>query len=725
MRNISVRLAFLLGIAVSAGACGARGILQSDATHDIALAEDARDLDSVLQFAKSANTNDRIRAARAIGRIQKKDGVAALKELATDLDARVLTETLFAWGLLGGEDLGKPEWVARFQKHSSDVVRAAYAEALGRSGAGENIIICHQMLVTDERANVRGEAALAMWRLYPKRKLQEDAGEKTTSGSLASFAASLANFAVSEQNAEARWKQTYAIATMPAEGVHAPLIHLATDKDATVRLFAIRGLGKRRLDAGNVYIGAMDAAIISALSDKDDRVAAEAALALKNISITANDAKSLEQLYNRAVPFARRAAIRAIASNTESWNFTEARSVLIRSATDPSSWVRGERAAVPLVELVDVITNKSGLSRPAGLTPLGATDFFSDPDAHVRARALESILQISADLSAPLFTKALADPDYKVIAAAVALLPKTKLTNIAELLRNALAHPRGLVRENAADAFVEFYKNAKSIDPLDVAALANSIISARGEDLAESRASVIVALETVELARRKLGIDTINKNDENEKDLQGRIRVAILDALTDPDPTVLAKAKSAQEKLLDPTPMPKIMIPPPPRPAIPGIHVPAFVREPKVQVITNKGSFTIALFPEDAPIHTENYLQLAAQGHYNNTVWHRVEFNFVLQGGDHLGDGTGSRAAWGGCLRDEINKRKFMKGTLGMPKSDVADSGGCQMFITHIPTPHLDGRYTAFGQVTEGLEVLDLIEVGDRIENVKILDAGR
>jgi peptidyl-prolyl cis-trans isomerase B (cyclophilin B) len=85
--------------------------------------------------------------------------------------------------------------------------------------------------------------------------------------------------------------------------------------------------------------------------------------------------------------------------------------------------------------------------------------------------------------------------------------------------------------------------------------------------------------------------------------------------------------------------------------------------------------------------------------------------NFVIQGGDPDGNG------WGGpgySIPDEISRIGYGTGTVGMPKGGK-DTGGCQLFITHIPTPHLDGNYTVFGKVVSGLEVIDQIEVGDLI----------
>jgi cyclophilin family peptidyl-prolyl cis-trans isomerase len=91
--------------------------------------------------------------------------------------------------------------------------------------------------------------------------------------------------------------------------------------------------------------------------------------------------------------------------------------------------------------------------------------------------------------------------------------------------------------------------------------------------------------------------------------------------------------------------------------------------------------------------------------------------NFVIQGGDPLGNGMGD-SGW--SLRAEINPMPYKRGTLGMPRSAGFDTGGCQIFITHVPTPHLDGYYTVFGQVVSGLDAMDRIEVGDRITRAQV-----
>ena len=98
--------------------------------------------------------------------------------------------------------------------------------------------------------------------------------------------------------------------------------------------------------------------------------------------------------------------------------------------------------------------------------------------------------------------------------------------------------------------------------------------------------------------------------------------------------------------------------------------------------------------------------------------WHRVVADFVVQGGDPRGDGEGGP---GYTIRDEINQRPYLRGTVGMAL-DWADTGGSQFFITHSPQPHLDGRYTVFGQVVAGMDVVDAMRQWDLVRSIRIWD---
>ena len=120
----------------------------------------------------------------------------------------------------------------------------------------------------------------------------------------------------------------------------------------------------------------------------------------------------------------------------------------------------------------------------------------------------------------------------------------------------------------------------------------------------------------------------------------------------------------------------------------------------------------------DAPLTCLNFMTLARAGFFKGSTWHRVVPNFVAQDGDPRGDGEGGP---GYTIRDEINERPYLRGTMGMAL-DWADTGGSQFFLTHSPQPHLDGRYTVFGRIVAGLDVLDRIQPGDTILRVRVWD---
>ena len=140
-------------------------------------------------------------------------------------------------------------------------------------------------------------------------------------------------------------------------------------------------------------------------------------------------------------------------------------------------------------------------------------------------------------------------------------------------------------------------------------------------------------------------------------------------------------------------------------------------RQPAVEVKTEKGSFVIRLYGHDAPRTVANFVELAKKGFYKNLTFHRVVPNFVVQGGDPRGDGEGGP---GYLIPCEITAHPYRRGTVGMALSGK-DTGGSQFFVTTSAQPHLDGRYTSFGDVVSGMNVVDGLLEGDAIIDVSPL----
>lgn len=141
-----------------------------------------------------------------------------------------------------------------------------------------------------------------------------------------------------------------------------------------------------------------------------------------------------------------------------------------------------------------------------------------------------------------------------------------------------------------------------------------------------------------------------------------------------------------------------------------------FAKNPIVAIETSKGRITLELFIEEAPFTVQNFVKLAEQRFYDGLTFHRVVSNFVIQGGDPKGDGSGGPKR---SIRSEFTRRRFERGVIGMASAGK-DTEGSQFFIMHSHHPHLDGRYAAFGLVKSGFETLDKIEIGDKILSVKV-----
>ena len=126
-----------------------------------------------------------------------------------------------------------------------------------------------------------------------------------------------------------------------------------------------------------------------------------------------------------------------------------------------------------------------------------------------------------------------------------------------------------------------------------------------------------------------------------------------------------------------------------------------------VEFATSIGSFTVELYYRQAPKSCHNFVELARTGYYNNTIFHRIIANFMIQGGDPTGTGRGGDSIYGGKFEDEITRelKHTGAGILSMANAG-ANTNGSQFFITLAPTPWLDGKHTIFGRISSGMGVV-------------------
>jgi cyclophilin family peptidyl-prolyl cis-trans isomerase/HEAT repeat protein len=403
------------------------------------------------------------------------------------------------------------------------------------------------------------------------------------------------------------------------------------------------------------------------------------------------------------------AAIRALAQ----MGAAGAADVLARLAGDPSAHpnVRLEavtalgtlRAASALPVLQDLLTDDWPSLRAAALTASAAIDQETfvfvlsgmEPDRHWRVRAAlaDTLATLPPGIVLDRLRSMLTDEDKRVIPSVLAALTRLRATDVPKVLIERLDDSDFGVRAAAARELGRL-KPAGGAELLRKAyqtALPDSAYSARTAALdALVEYGPDEALETVRSALE-------------DKDWAVRVHAADLMARLEPSSDVRARIRPAPGQ-------------PSARYDDPQAIAPEF--SPHVFIETARGTIEFELAVLDAPQTAWNFMALARKGYFNGLEVHRVVPNFVIQDGDPRGDGSGGP---GYSIRDELNERPFLRGAVGMALA-WPDSGGSQYFIVHSPAPHLDARYTAFGHVVNGMDVVDRIRQGDVIQRVRVWD---
>ena len=319
----------------------------------------------------------------------------------------------------------------------------------------------------------------------------------------------------------------------------------------------------------------------------------------------------------------------------------------------------------------------------------------SDPDWRVRA-AMAAGLGANPAAGDSALAAMLADTDQRVLPAVLEALVAGRSPEVAGLLLERLEATDVVVRSTAARLL------AKLLPPGGEAALVAAYDAAESDASFRARAAIVEALAAY---GGDAGLGTLRR------------------ALADRDWVVRVEAAKHLERLgLESNPGEAI------RPAqgqrrvdhaAPHLTNPRV--SPHVYIETGHGTIEIELAVLDAPLTAESFTALARQGFFDGLTFHRVVPGEAVYSGDPRSDGNGGP---GFTLRDEPNELPFLRGTVGLAR-DRPDAGGSRFFIAQAPQPRLDGRRTAFGRVVAGMEAVDALQIGDRIERVLVWDGVR
>ena len=624
----------------------------------------------------------RRRAALAIGHVGLADGVQPLIAVLADPDPEVRQMAAFALGLLGDARARDPLVTALAD--ASPLVQGSAAEALGLLG---------EVSAADALAGLVGRVVQS-GALTPAPDDENDVRRDTPAAACRFAVYALVRLkaypqlaaAVLEPNGQPRvrwWPVAFALQRLEDKRALPALLTLAKDSHPYTRAFAVKGLAALR-DRTALPV------LMPLLSSGERSVLIETIRAVGRLGDPAAAETLLRLVHDAGTdPHVRLESVSALGGIRESATASvpDLRDSLLDLLSDPSPAVRA--AATRSLSAIDpdgFVIVLSGL----------------DPDPHWSVRAaLAAVLgTLPSDVALPRLEAMLADTDQRVIPAVLESLVKLKAPKAAGVLIDRLKADDAIVR-TAAAAGLGALKPANG-----AAALAEAYTFGQRDQSYNARAAALAALAAYGAAAAA----PVLKTAFADKDWAVRVRAARLMAQLDPS----SAADVAMQIRPSPTTLPADVY------ASPRFTNPSVSTQ--VYLDTDRGTIQIELAVLDAPLTVENFVGLARKGFFNGLSVHRVVPDFVVQDGDPRGDGEGGP---GYTIRDELNERPYLRGTVGMALDPWPDTGGSQYFITHSPQPHLDAKYTVFGRVVSGMEVVDQIQQWDVVRRVRVWDGAQ
>jgi cyclophilin family peptidyl-prolyl cis-trans isomerase/HEAT repeat protein len=623
----------------------------------------------------------RRRAALAIGRVGLPAGIQPLVAALSDADAEVREMAAFALGLIG--DVVAAPALTGSLADPSPIVRGRAAEALGQIDAKEK-----DQVHAEARREV-GDAIGRMVAEYAKTpavaSMQGDdekwpAAPEAEAFRLGVYA--LVRLGTYEPLASAVlgpdgrptttwWPAAYAFGRIGDARAQPVLLQLLTAPGKYSTAFAARGLGAikdvRSVDALVALMGA---------ANTPPEVVVSAIRALAAIGDRKAAAPIAKLVLETTEPNIKLEGVRALGALRAPEGLTVVQDLL--TDTWPAMRAEAIRAAA-------AIDQEAFLLVLSGMDP--------DPQWIVRAALVDVLAAFPPEVALERVRSMLRDDDRRVVPSVLRALQRLKASDAASVALQQLKEPDFVVRGAAADV-IGALKPPEGLD-----GLAAALALAQGDAAIDARASILSALaeyggpRAIEAVKQALA----------DKDWAVRVRALALLAKLDPAGDYRETIRPAPGAPIAPYDDPQLIAP---------------NYSPHVFIETPKGTIEFELTVLDAPQTARNFTTLARKGFFNGLPIHRVVPNFVVQDGDPRGDGEGGP---GYTIRDELNERPFLRGTVGMALS-WRDTGGSQFFITHSPQPHLDARYTVFGRVVNGMEVVDRIQQGDTITRVRVWD---
>jgi peptidylprolyl isomerase len=680
----------------------------SEPEREILMLQDQRSLGNGRLTAYLVNQDPQLRsrALLALANIQDTATVSPVASLVSDPDANVRAAAAFALGQIG-LNKAQERLLARLREERDSAAAGRMFEALGKIGDEKALDEVVEDSLHGESVFLRAERTLAVAR-FALRGIKNERSiwfcfEQT-----------------SHPSAEVRWKALFALWRSAPHGLvdveiakrQEELSDLAQDPDVDVRVNLLTLVSRSKSSSAVDLLRSMQQAD---LKNPHWLVEVQLARAIAALSAlqpdlvndlieclgSSNDhvkIAALQSLNNMAIP--------AVMGSADTLKLKEMLITLSTTKNPTAELTRGEAFIALARFFPDDFTKRN---------------FLTEKNISVReqTKALEALTYVPSGRSLSIMLRVLDDPNVRIAMAAWdfirrLLTPSLIMTkiragdpdwidarfslyrkNLDALKRKDMAITHLVSNALADTTYFGIFKDAHLTDSLAIA-LKSAFEKLTSPDDVEAMQSAAGAMGVIKDVRF---VPTLEK------------------ALDDPDKTVAVAAAEALRQITGKDYSERI-----PK-STKALHtdydwsaLESLNASTVATIETSKGTITLRLLKVDAPFTVLNFVKLARKHFYDGLQFHRVVPNFVIQGGDPRGDG------WGGpgyAIRSEFSFAHFGRGMVGIASAGK-DTEGCQFFITHLPTPHLDGRYTIFARVISGQDVVDRIQIGDTIRRITV-----
>lgn len=611
--------------------------------------------------AKHADPAVRAHAALAAGRIGDGRGRELVRGMLSDAAPEVRAAAAFSCQLL--EDAAATSDLIKLLGDPDPRVAAGAASAVGTLGRGDGQDALIAAIPTAASPEPRAALLQSLWRF----------ADPASTAAVTPYAA--------DPDPKVRSAALYALSRKPIETSLPALTAALSDADVDAAAGAARALG---------ILGKKESAgpLAAALDSGKPHLVTSSLNALETV---------LERNPGTALPADRLARMIALAGDANP-NLAIPALVLLRQfmAADREALQRvwsiattgqGRRRQVALLSTVAALRDRARAALDAAV---------ESPDSAMRAAAAESLSYLPSGTAAPYRARLAADPDPLVrISVLASLRTAEAVRENRAVVDAAFSDPEAGVRASAIEAL------ALVNDATVLPQLLQAVQRSAGDAAPDVAIAAMTAAEKLRSVPEARGV--VEAAYRLPKTLVQRLARRCLARLFRADPDAY------------PAPEYKIARTPDDYAAI----LAEAARPWRADVETARGTFSVRLRGDAAPMTVMNFVELARREFFDGVAIHRVVPDFVVQDGDPTGTGNGGP---GYEIRDENGPIPYGTGSVGMALAGP-DTGGSQWFVTHAPQPHLDGIYTVFGRVVSGQDVVERLEQWDRITRVTVSEA--